>query len=251
MAIPSYGAGTWGARTVKVAKPKAPKPSAPVSPYTAPGPDTSWDTAPYENIVSGINQGLGDTKASIINRGVDLGKQYGISYSGDPISGISDLKIDDTSNPFSRAALLKQAYTQSSRGDSNRLAAQGQLYSGAFQNAQNTDTSNFQQGQNSLLSGFGSDISGLLQSYLSANQTAGQQRLDAQGNAIAAAAQTPATPVTYKNIPYAQEAASGIKVSGVDPKTGAFIFVDSKGNVIKGAKAFVKGNKAGITVPRG
>lgn len=48
----------------------------------------------------------------------------------------------DTSNPFSRQALLRQAFQNQQRGTTNNLAARGQLYSGAYSNQQGIDTRN-------------------------------------------------------------------------------------------------------------
>jgi hypothetical protein len=51
--------------------------------------------------------------------------------------------IGDSSNPFSKAAMLQESYNRSKLGTTNSLAAQGQLYSGAMINAQNENASVF------------------------------------------------------------------------------------------------------------
>lgn len=43
----------------------------------------------------------------------------------------------DVSNPFSEAMLLQHDYQANQRGTTNSYASQGQLYSGAYQNAKN------------------------------------------------------------------------------------------------------------------
>jgi hypothetical protein len=42
----------------------------------------------------------------------------------------------DPNNPFSKAALLKQTFDRSRRGSAQQMGSTGQLYAGAFQNAQ-------------------------------------------------------------------------------------------------------------------
>lgn len=56
----------------------------------------------------------------------------------------------DTSNPYSRAKLLEESYTRSRRGTTNSLAAQGQLYSGAMQTAQDENLRNYSIGKDTL-----------------------------------------------------------------------------------------------------
>jgi hypothetical protein len=53
-------------------------------------------------------------------------------------------------NPYSKAALLDRNFKQSTLGNTNSYAAQGQLYSGALQNAQNATTFGYLSGSNSL-----------------------------------------------------------------------------------------------------
>lgn len=160
-----------------------------------PPPDTRWDDSIYEGQKNNLLTNLGNLKTGLIGQGTQLGQDYGVDYTGDPINGASGFSIADNvdvSNPFSRAALLKKAYTQQSTGDGNRLAASGQLYSGAYQNAQNADTSNFTQGQDSLKKDFQSQFGGLLGQYLTAQGQEGSDELTAQGAAISRHANDPA-----------------------------------------------------------
>lgn len=66
----------------------------------------------------------------------------------------------DSTNPFSKAALLVRSYKQQQGRTTNGLAAQGQLYSGAMLNQQNTDQFGFQQGQDALQKGLSSYLTG-------------------------------------------------------------------------------------------
>lgn len=61
--------------------------------------------------------------------------QYG--YVQDPTTGAISF---DASNPLSQAALMKLNFDRAHTGNTNSLAARGQLYSGALQNAQNETT---------------------------------------------------------------------------------------------------------------
>src|SRR4051812_2620350 len=67
----------------------------------------------------------------------NIGQQTGYDSSGNLITSGGDL------NPYAQAALLKRNYDASVRGTTNNYASQGQLYSGAIQNAQNTNAFNY------------------------------------------------------------------------------------------------------------
>lgn len=56
----------------------------------------------------------------------------------------------DASNPYSRAKLLEQSYQQNQRGANTSYASQGQLYSGAYQNAKDYNARNYAVGQDRL-----------------------------------------------------------------------------------------------------
>lgn len=55
----------------------------------------------------------------------------------DERTAIRTFGLDDTSDPFSRARMLQRSYEQRRLGNTNSMAARGQLYSGALQNQQN------------------------------------------------------------------------------------------------------------------
>jgi hypothetical protein len=74
----------------------------------------------------------------VANRNVAISKgqaaydtgNLGFDYGYNPDGSVN------TANPYSRAALYQLGYENSTRGTTNSYAAQGQLYSGALQNAQ-------------------------------------------------------------------------------------------------------------------
>ena len=70
----------------------------------------------------------------------DLGSDYGYAPGG----GI------DPNNPYSRAALLQESYRRQAQGNVTGYAAQGQLYSGALQNAQSEAGRQFNIGDDRL-----------------------------------------------------------------------------------------------------
>lgn len=172
----------------------APAPAAP-TPAAAPGPaapaPVSWQDSTYNQTVGAVNQSLNNLQTYLTNQGQALGLNYGVNYTGDPTTGTAgNFQIDpnvDVSNPFSKAALLKKSYDQSVSGNTNSYAAQGQLYSGALQNAQNQSGLSYQQGQDALLKDFGSQFGGLYQQWLQAQQAATGQLTDAQAAALARA----------------------------------------------------------------
>lgn len=56
----------------------------------------------------------------------------------------------DTSNPYSRAALLESTYKRNQGSNVTSYAAKGQLYSGALETAQKGATSTYNQGYDAL-----------------------------------------------------------------------------------------------------
>lgn len=173
---PASPAPTWGAAVN--APPPAPSPLLPDSAYTA---------------QLGQNQNVyNQTAAGVTNAQNQLGLNYGVTYTPGTIAGAekklgvphqdASFTIDpniDVSNPFSRAGLLKRAFQNNVRGTTNNYASQGQLYSGALQNAQNANTFNYQQGNDALIKGFQSQYGDTLSTLLTAGNTLSQSDIDA------------------------------------------------------------------------
>jgi len=128
-----------------------------------------WDTA-YEQTVGNINKGRDNALAQNTYQANQLGQSYG--YSLDPVSGAV---AEDPTNPFSKAALLRQSYERSRAGTTNGMAARGQLYSGALQNAQNYNALNYTQSSDTNQRDFRNAAQSLLQGRLDTNTGADSQ----------------------------------------------------------------------------
>ncbi len=102
--------------------------------------------------------------------------QFGYSY--DQTTGAI---ADDPTNPYSRRALLVQSYDNARRGNTNSLAAHGQLYAGSLSNAQDTSQRTFNQSGDALKRSFQDYV----QKVLSGRQTA----VDQYGSDLSAAEQ--------------------------------------------------------------
>jgi hypothetical protein len=77
-----------------------------------------------------------------------LGGTYGLGVNAQ--GGV----FDDPSNPYSRAAALQESYRRAQLGNTTGMAARGQLYSGALQNAQNQAGRDYGQGRDALVRQF-------------------------------------------------------------------------------------------------
>lgn len=120
--------------------------AAPYNPYATPLYQSALGTANWAK-----NNSYVRTKQYLTNSLSDIGANTQWDAPGwravNP--GIDWASVDMT-NPFSKAALLKQSYETSQRGTKNSLAARGLLRSGAYQNSLNTIQRNFDQGKDSL-----------------------------------------------------------------------------------------------------
>jgi hypothetical protein len=115
-----------------------------------------------------------------------------------PITGF------DTSNPYSRAALLQRSYDQTKQGNTTSYAARGQLYSGALGNAQNAAQTNFNTSSDQLRGSFNEQVRQWLSGLGGAFTGAGAARTGALG-ALAAQQQQNPGPTTYAGVPYAPD----------------------------------------------
>jgi hypothetical protein len=156
-------------------------------------PAIPWHDSAYNNAISNIGTNTANLLGNLKGQAIGLEQDYGINGPGfdptsyDPANPTGGFSIDpnvDVSNPFSRAALLKKAFDTAHRGDGNRMAASGQLYSGAYQNAQNADTFNYNAGTDSLLKDFGSRFGGLYGQWLNNNVAASGQTSQADQDAF-------------------------------------------------------------------
>lgn len=103
---------------------------------------------------TGYQNTLADSLANEASYALGLGATLGArDPSLDPsvaTSGSFDWNNVQSTNPFSKAALLVRSYQQGQGRIDNSYASQGQLYSGARVNAQDENTFGYQQGQNTL-----------------------------------------------------------------------------------------------------
>jgi hypothetical protein len=133
-----------------------------VANYTPPPDPFAAAKAQYGSLVqdatnsanTGYQNTVTDSIADEGAYGLDLGATLGArDPNADPSTvtqGSFDWNGVEATNPFSKAALLVRSYEQQQNRTTNGLAAQGQLYSGAMNNARSQDTFGFQQGQDSL-----------------------------------------------------------------------------------------------------
>jgi hypothetical protein len=100
-----------------------------------------------------------------------LGQAFGIGIGPD------GSVFDDVSNPYSRAAEQQKAYDRARRGTTTSMAAQGQLYAGSLQNAQNENARVADRSRDQLI-----------RSFMGAQQEISQAEQGAQGSYLNASA---------------------------------------------------------------
>lgn len=94
--------------------------------------------AAFAQAQAGFNRGLADSEASY-RQGETA---WGLGYNADGSL--------NTANPYSQAQLLQDSYRRSVTGTHNSMAAQGQLYSGARNNAQARNDRVYAEGSSAL-----------------------------------------------------------------------------------------------------
>lgn len=172
-------AGTVMTPAVTIRPPvgSTPPPVTPPAPAGAP--------LPFDPIYEG-QVGINTTSFNNTNVGLDQEQSGAVRSYG----------LDDPSDPFSRAALLKQVWQQRGRASGNSLAARGQLYSGAYQNAQNANALGQEQGLDSLRKGQNAVLANIAARRASARTGRDQGNLDAFSAAIGRASQVRPDPAT-------------------------------------------------------
>lgn len=163
----------YQAPTVQGAAPGA------AAPGTAP-PSTAMPLDPTYEAAMGIAQRNQTQQLALLGaQRQALGQQYG--YGVNAAGGV----FDDPSNPYSRAAVLQVAYENHKRGNTNGMAARGQLYAGSLQNAQNDAATDNSQARDQLIREFLAANSNISQAELAARNAyeddvtnAGAARLD-------------------------------------------------------------------------
>lgn len=138
---------TGGRALLPRPKPKPPQPRAPST--GAPAAPTGLPVDPAYDAATGAASFNYQTAAlgAQYQRG-QLGQSYGLGIRPD------GSVFDDVSNPYSRAAEQQKAYDRARRGTTTSLAAQGQLYAGSMQNAQNENANVANRNRDALIRDF-------------------------------------------------------------------------------------------------
>lgn len=134
--------------------------------------------------------------------------------AGDPTIQVTGI---DTSNPYSRAALLQKSYDQTKAGNVTSLGARGQLYSGALQNAQTTAGKAFDTGSEQLRSSFNDVIHGWIGNLGSARLGAGAAKTSALGDLTQKGIDS-APPLSFGGVPYERDEYGNLRpIAGSTP----------------------------------
>jgi len=124
IALAGLVTGVWPPKPTTTA-PVKPQAAAPVAPKAAAPayvpPDFKADPD-YQATVARLTKDFDDTDLALVGEETNQKKAFG---------------YDDSSDPYSRAAQLRERLIINRRASGNSMAAAGQLYSGAYQNADN------------------------------------------------------------------------------------------------------------------
>lgn len=234
--------GSVNAPGVKKPPPAPAAPAAPTLPFNEPrGPQPSpWDSI-YER-----------QKVDLQNRWQDYsgaGGRYDQQRAALTSSfGINQQGLIDPSNPFSRAALLKESYQKSLTGDSNSFAARGLRNSGAFQNAVNSRTNSYNQNQNALSLDAQNAWNQLAQERLGEQRAYEGGLSSAENERIVNAANNPPAdpgPTFGELVKPFQKAGYKIDMRPQNDAKGNFIFIRQP-NTKKLFKLYTNGNKEAV-----
>ncbi len=157
-------APSWGRPPARGGTPSA---GAPGGPAAAAGPVYSLSNLPpdatYEQAIALLQRQRAEGLAGIAGERVRGLSDYGFQ------EGPNGVLTFDPSNPFSKASLLKKAHDTTRRSTAQSMASGGQLYSGAFQNAQDLVNRNQVQAEDAQQKA--------LQAFLAANTGRRKQAL--------------------------------------------------------------------------
>ena len=180
-----YGAGSPQVQSIRSSY-YGPKISTPKNTAGAPAPPSYPPptglpfSATYDATVNATNRNLANNETDFAAQESSLNRDY-----------------FDPNNPYNQANLLKESYQRQSRAAATQLAS-GQLYSGAFQNAQDATLQDYQRGENALHTDYADQVAELIRKRqrsrdeaTSSVELAGANRLD---NALANPAEDPGAP---------------------------------------------------------
>lgn len=152
----TYAPGKGKSVGVKGSSAAAPGGSAPAPEAPAAMP---WNGA-IDSSINTINTGL-NNKLSYLN--AEEGRQR------------ARFGVEDDSDPFSEMANLRKSFETAKRSSNTSMSAVGQLYSGALQNAQDTNRFNFTKGEDSVKKAWADAKAGFEQQRLQAQNDAQSQ----------------------------------------------------------------------------
>lgn len=109
----------------------------------------------YKLGVSGLNQTNTNTNAGIKAGETQTGLDYGVTFGRTGTDAVDPNTIAfDYSNPFSRASELKRNFENANAMSSLSFANRGQLTSGSYGRAQQSDAINYEGNKDSLMKDF-------------------------------------------------------------------------------------------------
>lgn len=159
------------------------------NPAPAPAP---WDPQ-YEQTRASLAQNRDTNLANLAADRSTLQSSYGYNLDG----------TENTSDPYSRLAMLRADYEKIKRGSSATLASAGMGYDGAFQNAVNRNQENQNRALDALKKDFGQQATALrnqetsiYNDYTSGITAAGNERIDRAASNVADGTAPVATPNT-------------------------------------------------------
>lgn len=157
---PAYSSGPPSS-TPRAAPAAAAAPTAPAAPAARTPAQLPVDPV-YDAQVGAYGHQRDDTLAGLTQAQTGTLADYGYGATFDANGNVTGLTFDPN-NPYSRAALLRKNYQQSKTGTANTMASRGQLYGGAFGQAQNIEDNRYQQNENDLQKALTGSLSSIAQ----------------------------------------------------------------------------------------
>jgi len=189
----------------------APKPTQMPAAAPAPASPKPYSSAPWDAAEQLSDAGADAKYNNALLNARYKKTAYGQEYGLDP--GYNDYKA----NPYSRAALLEQTFQRANRASGNSLAAGGQLYSGASQNAETYNREHKGQETNALEGSYRKSLQGVNEEEAGALTNREEEKANAKWKAIEAASAAELEPDTAPGgggsqaNPYAEQAGGVVK----------------------------------------
>lgn len=170
-------------------KPSLPAPatSSAATGSASPGPATLPLDPSYDATLAALTHSRDDSLAGLAQQQTSTLSNYGYGATFDDQGNVTGLTFDP-SNPYSQAALLRKNYQQAKTGTANSMAARGQLYAGASQQAQDIQDNSYLQREDALQKALTSALVGLAQRRRQVGTNFETQSAQAFGDRVARAA---------------------------------------------------------------